>query len=271
MGKLLRLPGPGLITGASDDDPSGIATYSQAGAAFGYSLLWTMAFSLPLMITMQEISARIGRVTGRGIAGNIRRNYSRWVLYPIVLLLVLANTINIGADIGAMGDALSVVVGGPPLLYASAFAVLSVLLQVFIKYERYENYLKWATIAVLSYVATAFMVHAPWSQALRGTFLPHISLSGSYWAMFIAIFGTTISPYLFFWQASQETEEIKTNDDQQPVKDDPASAEQQFARIRIDTLSGMTLSNAVGYFIILSAAAISKPAPVGVFSDRSIC
>lgn len=254
ISKVLKLLGPGLVTGASDDDPSGIATYSQAGAAFGFGLLWTMLFSLPLMSSVQEISARIGRVTGRGIAGNIRRNYSRWLLYPAVFLLVLANTINIGADIGAMGDALALVVGGPALLYAVVFAAVSAGLQVFLLYDQYSRYLKWLTLVLFSYVATAFMVHVPWTKALKGTVLPNLSFTGQFWAMFIAIFGTTISPYLFFWQASQETEEIKSHADQQPVKRDPEEALGQFRRIRFDTYTGMSLSNLVAFFIILSAA-----------------
>jgi NRAMP (natural resistance-associated macrophage protein)-like metal ion transporter len=251
---LLKRLGPGLVTGASDDDPSGIATYSSVGAAFGFGLLWTSLFSLPLMSSIQEISARVGRVTGRGIAGNIRRHYSRWLLYPVVLLLVLANTINIGADIGAMGDALALVIGGWPLLWAALFASFSAGLQIFVSYKRYTRYLKWLTLAVFSYVATAFMVHVPWGHALRETLIPRLHFSGDYWSMFIAILGTTISPYLFFWQASQETEEIENHADEQPVTHDPREARPQFTRIRFDTYVGMTLSNLVAFFIILSAA-----------------
>src|SRR6185312_14928070 len=246
--------GPGLITGASDDDPSGIATYSQIGAKYGYSLLWTMPFLLPLMAAIQEISARIGRITGRGIAGNIRRFYSPWLLYPVVLLLVIANTINLGADIGAMGDAVHVLAGGPALLYAALFAVACVLLEVFASYPRYSKILKWLTPVLFSYIATAFMVHVPWKQALRGTVIPTVHLSRGYIAMWIAILGTTISPYLFFWQAAQETEEIKTNDQEESLKKAPEQAREQLGRIRMDTYIGMTLSNVVAYFIILSAA-----------------
>ncbi|HXE52890.1 MAG TPA: divalent metal cation transporter [Tepidisphaeraceae bacterium] len=252
-GFLARL-GPGLITGASDDDPSGIGTYSQAGAQFGFALLWTMPFLLPLMAAIQEISARIGRITGRGIAGNIRRFYSPWLLYPVVLLLVIANTINLGADIGAMGDAVHVLAGGPALLYAALFAVACVLLEVFASYPRYSKILKWLTPVLFSYIATAFMVHVPWKQALRGTVIPTVHLSRGYIAMWIAILGTTISPYLFFWQAAQETEEIKTNDQEESLKKAPEQAREQLGRIRMDTYIGMTLSNVVAYFIILSAA-----------------
>jgi NRAMP (natural resistance-associated macrophage protein)-like metal ion transporter len=252
---LLRRLGPGLVTGASDDDPSGIATYSQAGAAYGFGLLWTTLFSLPLMSSIQEISARIGRVSGRGIAGNVRRHYSRWLLYPIVVLLVLANVINLGADIGAMGDALALVIGGRPLVYAALFTIASVLLEIFVHYERYSRYLKWLTLVLFTYIATAFMAHVPWPAALRRTVLPSISFTGDYWATFIAVLGTTISPYLFFWQASQETEEIRTHDDEHPLKHEPSDARTQLGRIRFDTYVGMSLSNLVAFFIILSAAA----------------
>jgi NRAMP (natural resistance-associated macrophage protein)-like metal ion transporter len=246
--------GPGLITGASDDDPSGIGTYSQAGAQYGYGLLWTMVVSLPLMAAIQEISARIGRVSGRGLAGNIRRHYPAWLLYPVIFLLVLANTINLGADIGAMGDALALLVGGPPLLYAALFAVACVVLQVFASYPRCSKVLKWLTLALFSYVATVFFAHVPWGQALRGAVVPQVKLDGAYLSMFIAILGTTISPYLFFWQASQETEEIKLSPDEQALKHAPEQAREQFGRIRFDTYFGMAVSNLVAFFIILSAA-----------------
>jgi NRAMP (natural resistance-associated macrophage protein)-like metal ion transporter len=252
---LLERLGPGLITGASDDDPSGIATYSQAGAAYGFSLLWTMVFSFPLMSAIQEISARIGRVTGRGIAGNIRRHYSPWLLYPVVALLVLANTINLGADIGAMGSALQLLIGGPALLYAVGFAVLCLLLQVFVAYHRYSRYLKWMTVVLFSYVLTVFFVQIPWREVAMGTFIPTLSRNGNYWATFIAILGTTISPYLFFWQASQETEEIRDHPDEEALTREPSQARVQFGRIRFDTITGMFLSNAVAFFIVLAAAA----------------
>ncbi len=252
---LLKRLGPGLITGASDDDPSGIATYSQAGAAFGFSLLWTMLFSFPLMSAIQEISARIGRVTGRGIAGNIRRYYSPWLLYPVVFLLVLANTINLGVDIGAMGSALQLLIGGPALLYAIGFAVLCLVLEVFVTYQSYSNYLKWMTVVLFSYVATAFIVKVPWKEVALATLIPSFSRSGNYWATFIAILGTTISPYLFFWQASQETEEIRDHGDEEPLSKEPWQARVQFGRIRLDTLVGMFFSNVVAFFIILAAGA----------------
>jgi NRAMP (natural resistance-associated macrophage protein)-like metal ion transporter len=252
-GFLSRL-GPGLITGAADDDPSGIATYSQAGAAFGFGLLWTMVLTLPLMTAIQEISARIGRVSGHGLAGNIRRHFSPWLLYPVVFLLVVTNTINLGADIGAMGDAVHMLVGGPALLYACGFSALSILLQIFSNYPQCSKVFKWMTLALFTYVLTIFAVHVPWMRALKGTVLPHFSKSADYWATMIALLGTTISPYLFFWQASQETEEINSHADQQPLREKPLQAPKQLARIRLDTYIGMAFSQLVAYFIILASA-----------------
>jgi Mn2+/Fe2+ NRAMP family transporter len=213
-----------------------------------------MLFSYPLMSAIQEISGRIGRVTGHGIAGNIRRYYPAWLLYPVVFLLVVANTFNIGADIGAMGDALRLLIGGNALLYAIAFAALCVVLQILIPYASYCSFLKWLTLVLLSYVATTLVVHVPWGDALYQTITPRLGKSGDYWATFIAILGTTISPYLFFWQASQETEEIRDKPLDHPLKVAPEQAEQQFGRIRIDTYIGMFISNIIAFFIILAAA-----------------
>lgn len=246
--------GPGLVTGASDDDPSGIGTYSQAGAQYGCGLLWTMVVSLPLMIAIQEISARIGRVTGRGIASNIRRCYPAWVLYPVVLVLVVANTINLGADIGAMGDAASLLMGGPALLYSALLAVLCLVLQAFASYSRCARVLKWLTLVLFCYVGTVFCVHMQWHAVLRGMVLPDIHLDAAYLSMFIAILGTTISPYLFFWQAAQETEEIKACEYEQRLTAAPRQARASFWRIRVDTWIGMTFSNVVAMCIILCAA-----------------
>jgi NRAMP (natural resistance-associated macrophage protein)-like metal ion transporter len=253
-GFLSRL-GPGLITGASDDDPSGIATDSQAGAQYGYGLCWTMIFSFPLMSAIQEVSARIGRVTGRGIAGNIRRHYSKWLLYPIVALLVFANVINLGADIGAMGDALALLFKGPALLYSVLFTTVCVILQIFASYPRCSKILKWLTLVLFSYVATVLFVHVPWGEVLRHTVIPGVKFDGDYWATFIAILGTTISPYLFFWQASQETEEIRSIAEEEPLRKAPEQAREQLGRIRLDTYVGMAFSNTVAFFIIVSAAA----------------
>jgi NRAMP (natural resistance-associated macrophage protein)-like metal ion transporter len=253
--KLLQVLGPGLITGASDDDPSGIATYSQAGARFGFDMAWTMLFSWPLMCAIQEISARIGRVTGRGIAGNLRQHYPRSVLAGLVLLLLVANTINLGADLGAMAAALQLVIGGPELLYVGAFALLCVGLEVFVKYERYVRVLKWLTLALFAYVGVAFVVDIPWGTVGDRLVAPHIQWTSHYITTVVAILGTTISPYLFFWQAEEEVEEVKEKDGAKPLERAPRQARKEFARIRLDTYFGMGLSNLVALFIILTTAA----------------
>lgn len=250
---LLHLLGPGLITGASDNDPSGIATYSQAGAQFGYGLLWTMLFSYPLMAGIQEISARVGRVTGHGIAGNLRRYYPKWLTYAIIALMLLANIINLGADIGAMGASLNLLLGGSPLLYAVLFALTSLILQITVPYTQYAAVLKWLTLTLFAYVLTVFIIRVPWGQALMSTIRPSISFNNDYLTMMIAILGTTISPYLFFWQASQEVEEVVCTPGEEPLKQAPNQAPEQFNRIKIDTYSGMGFSNLVAYFIILTA------------------
>jgi NRAMP (natural resistance-associated macrophage protein)-like metal ion transporter len=224
---LLQQLGPGLITGASDDDPSGIGTYSQVGAQFGYGMLWTMLFSYPLMAAIQEISARLGRVTGRGIAGNMRRYYPQWLTYIVVGLLLIANVINIGADIGAMGAALKLLIGGSAPLYAVLFALTSLLLQVFVPYNKYAAILKWMTLVLLAYVATVFVVHVPWGQALKETFVPNISFKADYLTALIAVLGTTISPYLFFWQASEEVEEIDSNPISDALNRSPGDADEE--------------------------------------------
>ena len=208
---LLQKLGPGLITGASDDDPSGIATYSQTGAQFGYGMAWLMLFSYPLMIVIQEICARIGRVTGVGIAGNMRKHYSRALLFAIVSLLCLANVFNLGADLGAMGAAGQLLLGGPLLPYIVVFASLSLVLQIYIRYTVYVKYLKWLTLALFAYVLTAFVAHVDWAQALRSPLLPSISFNARYFTTLTAVLGTTISPYLFFWQASEEAEDVRDN------------------------------------------------------------
>ena len=251
---LLATLGPGFITGASDDDPSGIATYSQVGAQFGYGMLWTMPFSWPLMTAIQAISARIGRITGHGIAGNLRRYYPHWLGRAIVALMVVANVINIGADIAAMGEALKLLVGGPKIVYAVLFALCSLGLQMFIPYRQYARFLKWLTVALFAYVAVVFAVRVPWPAALQGTFLPHISLNTQYLTAVIAVFGTTISPYLFFWQASEEAEETADAPREKPLKRAPWQAASQLRRINTDTAIGMAFSNLVAYFIILTCA-----------------
>ncbi|MGI4789139.1 MAG: NRAMP family divalent metal transporter [Janthinobacterium lividum] len=251
----LQTLGPGLITGASDDDPSGIATYSQVGAQFGFGMLWTMLFSYPLMCGIQEISGEIGRVTGRGIAGNLRKFYPPALLYGIVMLMLAANIINLGADIGAMGAAVKLLVGGPALVYAALFALVSVGMETFISYRRYSKVLKWLCLALFAYVATVFVVHVPWGQALEATVLPAVSLKAVYVTSIVAVLGTTISPYLFFWQAEDEVEAERANPLDSPLKDDPKAAPPELHRIRVDTLTGMAFSNLVAFFIILTAAA----------------
>ena len=250
----LKKLGPGLITGAADDDPSGIATYSQAGAQFGFNLLWTILLTYPLMVGIQVVSARIGRVSGHGLATNIRRHYPAWLLYGIVGLLLIANTINIAADVSAMGEALKLIVGGPAQAYAVAFGVVSLLLQVFIPYRRYVRILKWLTLALLAYVATAFVVHIPWQQVLLSAFAPQLSWKKEYITTVVAVFGTTISPYLFFWQASQEVEEQLADPQAQPLIRAPQQARANLRRIKIDTYIGMAFSNLVAFFIILTTA-----------------
>ena len=250
----LRKLGPGLITGAADDDPSGIATYSQAGAQFGLNMLWTALITFPLMVGIQIVSARIGRVTGKGLAANIRRLFPRWVLLSVVLLLVVANTINIAADIAAMGEALQLVLGGGEHGHAIIFGVLSLLLQVFIPYHRYVRVLKWLTLSLLAYVAVAFSVHIDWGQAIRQSFAPTLSFNADFAAVVVAVFGTTISPYLFFWQASQEVEELRGGNGTSSLRSTPEDAHRHLQRIKIDTYIGMGFSNLVAFFIILSAA-----------------
>jgi len=246
--------GPGLITGAADDDPSGIATYSQAGAQFGFNLLWTLLLTYPLMVAIQVISAHIGRVTGRGLATNLQRFAPRQLVWLIVGLLLIANVINIAADISAMGDAMALVAPGKPHYYAVGFGVLSILLQVFIPYQRYVNLLKWLTLVLLAYVATVFVVRVPWGEVLNATLLPRIEWHKEYLTTIVAVFGTTISPYLFFWQASQEVEELRADADAQPLRRAPEQVETQFRRIRFDTLVGMAVSNLVAFFIMLTTA-----------------
>ncbi len=253
--RLLDVLGPGLITGASDDDPSGIATYSQAGAQFGYNLGWVLLFSWPLMCAIQEISARIGRVTGRGIAGNLKRHYSRKLLGGIVALLVVANTINLGADLGAMAAAFKLLIGGPAPLYIALFALLSIGLEVFVRYTRYVAVLKWLTLSLFVYVGVALILPIPWSIVAYHLVVPDISLKPAYLTVVVAILGTTISPYLFFWQAEQEVEDCKERPGSKPLARAPQAAPTEFRRIRIDTVVGMALSNLVALFIILTTAA----------------
>jgi NRAMP (natural resistance-associated macrophage protein)-like metal ion transporter len=251
----LHTLGPGLITGASDDDPSGIGTYSQVGAQFGYGLLWTMLVSYPLMAAIQEISARIGRVTGVGIAANLRKNYPKPLLYSVLFVVSCANIFNLGADLGAMGAAAQLILPGRVSIFIVIFGVGSLAGVLLIPYSKYAKYLKWLTLSLFSYVGVVFFAHVSWPTVLRATFLPHIEITKEYLTALIAVLGTTISPYLFFWQASQEVEEVTNNRGERPLKNSPVEVPRQLQRIRIDTYVGMAFSNVVAFFIILTAAA----------------
>ncbi len=247
--------GPGLITGAADDDPSGIATYSQAGAQFGFNMLWTVVLTLPLMVGIQAISARIGRVSGSGLASNMRRHLPRPLLYALVTLLLVANTINIAADIAAMGQAVSLLTGGGSHWYAAGSGAVCLLLQVLLPYHRYVRVLKWLTLALFAYVATALSLHLPWGQILHATVLPALSWQTAYVTTVVAVFGTTISPYLFFWQASQEVEDLHADPHAHALKHAYDQAEVQLQRIKVDTVVGMAFSNLVALCIMLTTAA----------------
>ena len=257
----LRSLGPGLITGAADDDPSGIATYSQVGAQFGYGMGWVMLFSYPLMAAIQVVSARIGCVTGIGIAANLRRHYSPWLLRGAVILLLVANVANLGADLGAMGAALQLLVGGPALLFTMGFGVVCVLLETFLRYRRYANVLKLLTLSLFAYVAVVFAVHVDWVRAARDVLLPTVTLDATHLEALVAVLGTTISPYLFFWQAAEEVEE-RDSRHAEPLRDTPGEVRGELARIDADTWIGMGYSNVVSLFIIIATAATLHQAGV---------
>ncbi|WP_374676653.1 NRAMP family divalent metal transporter [Piscinibacter sp.] len=247
--------GPGLITGAADDDPSGLATYSQAGAAYGAGLLWSLAFTTPLMIAVQMVSARIGWVTGRGLAANLCRVMPRGLAVLLVALLVLANTLNIAADVAAMGEALELVAGGPPHGHALLFGLACALLPVWLNYEAMVRVLKWLTLALLAYVAVVFALHVNWGQVLTHTLVPTLAGGGSYWTMVVAVLGTTISPYLFFWQAAQESEQRQQLERSGgvPVESRAFMAEHLY-RIKLDTVFGMLFSNLIAFCVMLATA-----------------
>ena len=248
--------GPGLITGSADDDPSGIATYSQAGAQFGFELGWTLVLTYPLMVVIQSISARIGRTTGLGIAGNVRNHYSRWLLYGLVGGLTFANVCNIGADLGAMAEASRLLLPVVPTwLFLAAFALACTVGEIFLQHQRYVSILKWLTLSLFAYFAVLMVVHVNWNALFRGLFIPHWQLDQNFWLMVAAILGTTISPYLFFWQASQEVEDIKTEPARQALRRKPGQGKDALKRIRVDTLVGMGLSNLVALAIMATAAA----------------
>lgn len=253
--------GPGLITGAADDDPSGLATYSQAGAQFGAGLLWTVAFTTPLMIAIQLVSARIGWMTGQGLAAQMRRVLPGWMTLAMVGLLLLANTLNIAADIAAMGAALQLVVGGPEHGHALLFALVCTVVPIQLGYDAMVRLLKWLTLALLAYVALVLMLHVDWEQVLVHTLVPHLAGGSGYWTMVVAVLGTTISPYLFFWQASQEAElrqrMAQTRDDDEDdalLVPHPAFAREHLYRIKLDTVIGMVFSNLIAFCVMLATA-----------------
>jgi len=251
---LLQKLGPGLITGAADDDPSGIATYSQIGAQFGFGLLWTALFSFPLMSAIQEICARLGRITGCGLAACMSKRFPKPLVVALVSLLCVANIFNLGADVAAMGAAAQLLIGGHPAFYSAAFGAVSLLLQIFVPYRKYVKYLKWLTFSLFAYFATVFVVDIPWPKVLRAALLPSFQGNRDYWTALVAMLGTTISPYLFFWQTSQETEELRAHKNEAALKRTPWQALRQFRRIATDTRIGMAFSNLVAFVIILTAA-----------------
>lgn len=253
--RLLHILGPGLITGASDDDPSGIGTYVQAGAQLGFGISWTMLITFPLMVAIQEISARVGRVTGRGLAGNICRHYPGWLLNSLIVLLFTANVVNIGADLGAMGDASRSLLGGPAAPYVLFFGVACICAPVFVSYAHYVRILKWLSLSLFAYVAALAAVKVPWGEALKGVVVPTISWNADFLTTLVAIAGTTISPYLFFWQAAEEAEDVRVKPKRAPLLRAWRQAPGAFARIRADTLAGMAFSNLIAISIMITTAA----------------
>jgi NRAMP (natural resistance-associated macrophage protein)-like metal ion transporter len=246
--------GPGLITGAADDDPSGISTYSVTGAAFGYAQLWTALFSFPLMASVQLMCARLGMVTGLGLAGVIRRRYSRAVLLGACALLVVANTVNIGADLGGMAEVMQMMTGVSAFVWLPLFAALIVALLVWSSYRRLARIFKWLTLVLFAYVAASFLAHPRWGEVLRATFVPRIQWSANYFATFVGVLGTTISPYLFFWQAAQEVEEERAIG-RRTVHTRRGATDEELRVAQMDVVTGMAFSNLIMYFIILTTGA----------------
>jgi len=249
----LSVLGPGLVTGAADDDPSGIGTHSQIGAQFGYGLAWTFVLSFPLMVVIQEVAANIGRVTGVGIARNLKRHYPR-ALWTMVSLLLVANVVNLGADLSAMGAALALLVGGNGGLYTLLFGIFCIGLEVGLSYQRYASVLKWATLSLFTYVGVVMVAHVPWPRALRSLVVPELQWNIAYATALVAILGTTISPYLFFWQAGQEIEEQRRHH-VKPLCITPRAAGPELKRIRLDTLTGMGFSTIISLAIVFATAA----------------
>ena len=263
FGRFLRIFGPGVVTGAADDDPSGIATYSQAGAQFGFHMPWTMLFTYPLMTAVQEACARVGAVTGKGLAAAIRDHYSKKILYFIVLLVVAANTLNIGSDIGAMAESTRLLLPGIPFsLLAVGFALVILILEVLISYRTYIRILKWLSAALFAYFITAFLVQAPWTELLKATFVPYIELNKEFLYIIVGIFGTTISPYLFFWQTSNVVEDEIAEKRLNQNGGTPKISKPYLRRIRIDTAIGMLFSNLTAWFIIVVGAVVLNRAGI---------
>jgi len=272
INRALRVLGPGLITGAADDDPSGIATHSQTGAQYGFQILWTVVFTLPLMIAVQEACMRIGAVTGQGLAAVVRRTYSRKVLYPVVLLVVAANCLNIGSDLGAMAASAQLLAPGVPIIPLSiGFALVIVALEVFVSYRVYIRVLKWLSLALFAYVITAFFVNVPWSEALLATVIPKIEFNGSFLYLLVAVLGTTISPYMFFWQASNvvedEISENRKTDDGSTTA--PRISKGYLRRLRVDTVIGMLFANLIAWFIMLVGAVVLHTGGVTTISSAA--
>ena len=246
--------GPGLVTGAADDDPSGIGTHSQIGAQFGYGLAWTFTLSFPLLAVIQIVAAEIGRVTGAGIARNLRRHYPRPLLWSAVLLLLIANVVNLGADLSAMGDSMKMLIGGSAARYTVVFGFICVGLEIFLDYRTYSSVLKWTALSLLAYIAVAAVAHIPWASALEALVVPQVQWTAAYATGFVAILGTTISPYLFFWQAAQEVEE-EHRQHAKPLCIAPKKAGAALKGIRNDTLIGMAFSTIISVAIVFATAA----------------
>ncbi|MFC6046521.1 NRAMP family divalent metal transporter, partial [Methylobacterium hispanicum] len=257
--RLLRVLGPGLIAGASDDDPSGIATYSQAGAQLGFGLCWTMLYTLPLMAAVQMVSARIGRTTGRGIAGVLREHYPNGLLQAVVLLLLAANILNLGADLGAMADALNLLLPGPNWLYVVLFSGICVFMQLVLQYTRYVAVLKWLTLSLFAYLGVVIFAHVAWADLGRAVAIPRIDLSNGGLTTLVALFGTTISPYLFFWQAAEEAEDLRTFPNRRDLLHAPEQGPEALRRIEVDTLVGMAFSNLAALAIMVTTASVLHP------------
>ncbi|MCL4418790.1 divalent metal cation transporter [Patescibacteria group bacterium] len=252
--RFLRILGPGLITGAADDDPSGIATYSQTGAQFGYSQLWTVILMYPLMTAIQEACARIGAVSGKGIAAVVRDNYNKKILYGVVGLVVVANTVNIGADIGAMASAMNLIVPLPFAFFALFFTAFVLILEIFTSYPRYAKILKWLSLALLAYPITVLIVGLNWNEVLKATFVPHVELNFGFFFILTGVLGTTISPYMFFWQASEEVEEEISQ--KRMLKGVPQITKKFLQNLRLDNAMGMLFSEIITWFIIIATASV---------------